>query len=73
MDLSHAKKGITAVPVEHDGVATLKMPDGSQIELPVLLDANGGKFIDVRKLHPRYVQCFFVCLFGEGGTEVPPS
>lgn len=54
MDIS---LGITPVPAEpgHDGMATLKMPDGAEIELPVLLDANGGKFIDVRKLHPRCV------------------
>ena len=35
------------------GTATLTMPDGSTIPLPVLLDAHGGQFVDVRKLHPR--------------------
>jgi hypothetical protein len=48
-------QGITAVPVpakKEEGVAQLKMPDGSIIELPVLLDSNGAKFVDIRKLQP---------------------
>ena len=50
-------KGITAVPGEaqKDGVAHLNMPDGSVIELPVLIDSNGAKFVDIRKLQPRYI------------------
>lgn len=38
------KQGITAVPgpAKEEGVAQLKMPDGSIIELPVLLDSNGA-------------------------------
>jgi hypothetical protein len=48
------KQGITAVPgpAKEEGVAQLKMPDGSIIELPVLLDSNGAKFVDIRKLQP---------------------
>lgn len=48
------KQGITAVPgvAKEEGVAQLKMPDGSTIELPVLLDSNGAKFVDIRKLQP---------------------
>jgi len=54
MDISDLKQGIAAVPgvPEVEGVAQLKMPDGSIIELPVLLDSNGAKFVDVRKLQP---------------------
>lgn len=54
MDIS---RGITAVPgePEQSGTAVIKMPDGTEIECPVLLDTNGAKFLDVRKLHPRYV------------------
>jgi hypothetical protein len=52
-------RGITAVPgePEQSGTAVIKMPDGTEIECPVLLDTNGAKFLDVRKLHPRYVFC----------------
>ena len=47
-------KGITVVPEEarQEGTAVLKMPDGSSIDLPVLVDSNGAKFVDVRKLQP---------------------
>ena len=34
-------------------VAKLTMPDGQVLELPVLKDASGGRFLDIRKLHPR--------------------
>lgn len=30
--------------------ATLTMPDGCAIKLPVLIDAAGGKFVDISKL-----------------------
>ena len=45
-------KGITVVPEEarQEGTAVLKMPDGSSIDLPVLVDS--AKFVDVRKLQP---------------------
>ena len=48
-------QGITAIPKEaqQEGTATLKMPDGQEIALPILLDSNGGKFVDIRKLQPR--------------------
>lgn len=47
--------GVTMVPPEprHEGTATLKMPDGTEVELPVLLDSNGARFVDIRKLQPR--------------------
>jgi hypothetical protein len=32
--------------------ATLRMPDGREISLPVLTDAAGALFVDVRKLQP---------------------
>jgi len=35
------------------GTAVLKMPDGREIEVPVLADNFGGEFLDVRSLHPR--------------------
>ncbi|KAL4521631.1 hypothetical protein Ndes2437B_g07799 [Nannochloris sp. 'desiccata'] len=55
------KQGITAVPgvAKEEGVAQLKMPDGSTIELPVLLDSNGAKFVDIRKLQPSTGICTF--------------
>ena len=36
-----------------DHPAKLTMPDGQVLELPVLRDASGGRFLDIRKLHPR--------------------
>ncbi len=44
--------GKTVVPdaPKEEGQATLKMPDGSEIVLPVLLDSAGTQFIDIRKL-----------------------
>lgn len=47
--------GKTAVPDKATECksALLKMPDGSEIELPVLLGAAGDKFIDIRKLMPQ--------------------
>jgi hypothetical protein len=32
--------------------ATLRMPDGREISLPMLTDAAGALFVDVRKLQP---------------------
>lgn len=52
----NVEAGITAVPKEAqqaEGSASLRMPDGQVIELPVLLDSNGAKFVDIRKLQPR--------------------
>jgi citrate synthase len=42
-----------------EGVCELKMPDGTVIELPVLLDSNGAKFVDIRKLQPTTGICTF--------------
>ena len=45
-------EGNTAVP-EHatEGKpAVLKMPDGTEVELPILMGAAGDKFLDIRKL-----------------------
>jgi hypothetical protein len=35
--------------------ATLRMPDGTELEFPVLHDADGGVFVDIRKLQPTWV------------------
>jgi hypothetical protein len=48
------EKGKTSAPGQA-GIATLTMPDGTTVELPVLLDSNGDKFVDIRKLQPRWV------------------
>jgi hypothetical protein len=48
------EKGKTSAP-RQAGIATLHMPDGTTVELPVLLDSNGDKFVDIRKLQPRWV------------------
>ena len=48
----HPEKHVVG-SVRSAGTATLTMPDGSVVPLPVLLDAHGGQFVDVRKLHPR--------------------
>ena len=32
--------------------ATLRLPDGREVALPVLTDASGALFVDVRKLQP---------------------
>jgi citrate synthase len=44
--------------------ATLTMPDGSQIQLPVLKDASGSSFVDIRRLHPTTGICTFDPGFG---------
>jgi hypothetical protein len=47
--------GKTVIPdaPREDGEAVLRMPDGSEIKLPVLLDSAGAQFVDIRKLQPR--------------------
>jgi hypothetical protein len=48
-------EGKTAVP-EHatEGKpAKLSMPDGMEVELPILMGAFGDKFLDIRKLLPQ--------------------
>lgn len=53
--LSGMETGQTAVPEhakEEAKNAILKLPDGSEVELPILLGAAGDKFIDIRKLLP---------------------
>lgn len=51
--------GKTVVPdaPREEGEAVLKMPDGSEIKLPVLLDSAGAQFVDIRKLQSSYVSC----------------
>lgn len=46
--------GLTVVPdaPREEGEAILKMPDGQEIKLPVLLDSAGAQFVDIRKLQP---------------------
>eukprot|EP00891_Asterochloris_glomerata_P004678 jgi/Astpho2/4678/e_gw1.00067.398.1_t len=41
------------------GVGTLQLPDGQVIDLPLLQDAAGNKFLDVRKLQPSTGICTF--------------
>jgi hypothetical protein len=41
------------MPPDAPPVATLRMPDGSEVQLPVLTDAAGALFVDVRKLQPE--------------------
>lgn len=47
-------EGDTVQPASprQEGMAVLTMPDGKTVEFPVLLDSNGDKFIDIRKLQP---------------------
>lgn len=46
--------GQTAVPAhaQESQAAVLTMPDGTSVDLPILLGAAGDKFIDIRKLLP---------------------
>lgn len=48
---------------EHDvkdlGMAVVKLPDGQQLDLPLLQDAAGNRFLDVRKLQPTTGICTF--------------
>lgn len=39
--------------------ATLAMPDGQEISLPVLQDVYGNRFVDVRTLQPKTGICTF--------------
>ena len=48
------------------GTATLTLPDGTTLELPILLDSNGDRFVDIRKLQPRWVE-------GRRGLAPPPA
>lgn len=56
--------GKTVIPdaPREDGEAVLKMPDGQEIKLPVLLDSAGAQFVDIRKLQPRCAVLHFDCL-----------
>ena len=33
--------------------AMLRLPDGGELQLPLLIDAAGATFIDIRKLQPE--------------------
>ena len=44
--------GFPCAAVE-EGAAVLRMPDGLEIELPVVTDAAGAKYVDIRRLQPR--------------------
>lgn len=46
--------GVTPIPdsPRESGTALLKMPDGQEITLPVLLGSSGDKFVDIRRLQP---------------------
>jgi hypothetical protein len=57
--------------------AVLRMPDGAEILLPVLTDAAGARFLDVRRLQPTTGICTFDPGFtstagmrGAGGARV---
>ena len=47
-------------------LAKLTMPDGQELELPVLTDASGGRFLDIRKLHPRCEAIFTLLALSSG-------
>ena len=47
--------------------AVLTMPDGQEILLPVLTDAAGARFLDVRRLQPATGICTFDPGFGSTG------
>ena len=44
---------------EASSSATLTLPDGRVLELPVLRDAAGATFLDVRRLYPEHAVCTF--------------
>ncbi|KAK9822435.1 hypothetical protein WJX74_008201 [Apatococcus lobatus] len=48
-----------AQKMKEEGLAEVKMPDGQTLQLPVLSDAAGAKFLDVRKLQPTTGMCTF--------------
>ena len=37
-----------------DNTARVTLPDGTVIELPLLQDASGAKFLDIRKLRQGF-------------------
>lgn len=43
--------GLDAVS-EREEVATVNLPDGTVISVPLLTDAAGCRFLDIRKLQP---------------------
>ncbi|DBA92912.1 hypothetical protein WJX79_000420 [Trebouxia sp. C0005] len=45
--------------VQDLGTVSLKLPDGQELELPLLKDAAGNRFLDVRKLQPTTGICTF--------------
>jgi hypothetical protein len=48
--------GGTDVGSEEDGqVAKVLLPDGTEIDVPLLTDAAGCRFLDIRKLQPTCV------------------
>jgi hypothetical protein len=49
--------------------AVLRMPDGTEILLPVLTDAAGARFLDVRRLQPTTGICTFDPGFGSTACE----
>ena len=56
----------TGDPEQAAALAMLRMPDGREIELPVMRDADGNQFVDVRKLHPSTG----ICTFDPGFTSI---
>lgn len=52
-DAAHAPFSAGAVAMASPTpVATLRLPDGREVCLPVLIDASGALFVDVRRLQP---------------------
>lgn len=45
--------------VQELGMASVRLPDGQELELPLLKDASGNRFLDVRKLQPTTGICTF--------------
>jgi len=61
---TNTKQGNHAAP-KQEGLAKLKMPGTeTEIELPVLLDAFGNRFIDIQSLQPKYGICTYDPGFG---------
>uniref|UniRef100_A0A7S4HP64 Citrate synthase n=1 Tax=Odontella aurita TaxID=265563 RepID=A0A7S4HP64_9STRA len=55
-------------PARDAGNATLALPDGRSVDLPVREDARGHLFVDVRKLHATTG----VCTYDEGFSSTAP-
>lgn len=51
-------------PMETQPCATLTLPDGREVALPVLTDEAGAVFVDIRALHPTAGVCCFDPGFG---------